>query len=432
LAQTQDRGLVLNVDAITIAVAPIPSTEIRPPTVTTVDTIDTVVKEGKKIGKIITCHRKTLKLVAGGKVYDRLKRDECVKSVKEKVLAKLSGLVPRQSGERADEALPCAASETGGLEAALDLFDTEFVRNLCPLFCCGAEPLPDDYCGYVPDTSEDPACTFKTIDKVGKALQKFAKVVLACHGDFVDLAVEEDEVSIEVLESCEDDALLNSLDKALSKIGPLPECVLENLPQMAEDILSLYRQKADQVVCEGTELLDPRGCCDTGVSCTQVEDEASCAGTFVQGALCNTETGGCRPTTCPFPSECSAGEDCETCPQNCGACTPTPAPPTPTPTPSATLPPCGDAMAPECNGSCPATQQGHAQECLRDAEECICVPSCELGVAPACGMGICPGQNVCVTSGDECVCITPTPTRTVTPTHTFTPTRTFTHTLLPD
>jgi cysteine-rich repeat protein len=303
----------------------VPLTGTQPTDQGALDTADQVADEAKKkFPLIIKCHRKTLKLVSGGKVYDKLKRDECVQSAKDKILAKLSGLVPKSLSQRAEEdvALPCAASEADGLEGAVDLFDAELVRNFCPLYCCGTEPLPDTYCGYVPETTDDPACTFKTIDKVSKALEKFGDALLDCHGAFVEAAVEEGEADLDLLAGCELEAL-QSINQAIDKIrkkSPLPECVEENLLGMELDILLLYRQKGDQVLCEGSEPLDPRGCCDRGAGCSDVADEASCAGIFVPSATCNAETAGCRPTTCPFPSSCDAGENCINCPENCGPC----------------------------------------------------------------------------------------------------------------
>jgi hypothetical protein len=296
-----------------------PDTGLALPDQQTADTVSEVVKQGKQIGKMLKCHRKTLKLVSGGRVFDRLKRDECVNSAKEKVLQKLSGLVPRNSRERAEAELECAAAETGGLEGALDEFDTGFMRALCPLYCCGTEPLPDVYCGYVPEPSGDAACTFKVVDKVGKALEKLGKALLACHEDFVEPTAEGGSASLDLLKSCEDEALA-SLDQSIAKIGTLPQCVVDNLPELKDAIVLLYRQKSDQVLCEGTEPVDPSGCCETGAACADVPDEASCAGTFVKGGVCNAETGRCRPTTCPFPADCDAGEDRFNCPENCGGC----------------------------------------------------------------------------------------------------------------
>ena len=59
----------------------------------------------------------------------------------------------------------------------------------------------------------------------------------------------------------------------------------------------------------------------------------------------------------------------------------------------AQFPPCGDATAPQCDGTCPV-----GEACTEDAGSCSCTPAyldCSTyGLPPAC-IGLCLGSGVC-------------------------------------
>jgi hypothetical protein len=165
-------------------------------------------------------------------------------------------------------------------------------------------------------------------------------------------------------------------------------------------------------LCAGGEALDAT--CDPCVAQICAVDSFCCNAAW--DGLCVSEVTSVCGDTCPVVCGngwCEAGEDCNSCSQDCGAC-----------------PTCGDAVCSwgeDCNscsqdcGACPTCGDAEChwtEDCNSCSQDCGACPTCgdgtchwtedcnscsqDCGACPTCGDGTCNGGETCGSCSQDC------------------------------
>jgi hypothetical protein len=338
--------------------------------------------KGKTMVKgIIKCHRKVVSEAAKGRACNEAQLNLCLTNVRTKWLNQTRGLVHNDADDQNAVILQNALVLAGGAEGAFEHIEFGLRRATGRIYCCGTAPLGCNFSGRAPDPGSDPNCTFKNLDKLSKAVGKYAQDLLKCQIDLMKKTFKGEAFS---LEGCET-AAATKFDGKVATVTALPLCVQtasalfgKGARSVQDDakaeLPSTQRKYASEAAPpSGTpgaaRPLDARGCCQGATSCADVASKESCTCPpqascpaadptccFYHAVECNA-AGQCVPLTCtqtgdPQTDTCDQGETvqncpdckcgngvcdgtaayppetCATCKKDCGECT---APPTPVP-----------------------------------------------------------------------------------------------------
>ena len=272
------------------------------------------VKAGKAIAGVGKCYVKAAKALCRGEdrqtILDDL--DSCKADAKEHWI----GDTDKLKKKNPDAPLCLTGADVAQV---FDDLDTVLQRAANLVACEGVAPLIGNLSGHEPsDCDTIGEAELKVLKKVKALARKLAFTCL--HG----LCVKRQDGKSFDLAECVDRAQNKFLTKA-ADVKHVPQCLLDNAPEIADGLAALLSADADVLFCESGAALDPSGtaggCCQGDGFCTPATSSTDCDSTFRSGQTCDEARTACVPPSCGITDHlaCSqqSGDTCFDCEIDC-------------------------------------------------------------------------------------------------------------------
>ena len=271
-------------------------------------------KAGKAIRGAGNCYVKAAKALCRGDDLETLLADleDCKAGVKEQWIGDTEKLKAKN---------PDAPGCLTGADAAqvFDDLDTVLQRSANLVACEGVAPLPGRLSGHKPSDCElIGKAELKILKKVKTLARKLAYKCLHA------LCVKRQAGKSFDLAECIDLSRRKFLTKT-ADVKNVPQCLLDNAPEIADALEALLSADAGVLFCEAGPALDPTGsaggCCQGDGFCGPATSPADCDVGYRAHATCNESLTGCVPPSCGIVDHLTcnqgAGDSCFTCELDC-------------------------------------------------------------------------------------------------------------------
>ncbi len=272
-------------------------------------------KAGKAIDGVGACYIDAVKALCAGGDPSTLLTD--LESCKGGIKSDWIGATDVLKGKHPDAPGCLMNADVGRI---FDDLDTVLQRAANLIACEGTAPLLGKLSGHTPSSC----------DVIGKAELKVLRKVKGlskklAFGCLHKLCVKEQAGKPFDLSQCVDAAKNAFLDKA-GKVKHLPQCLADNVPDIADALTSILSADADVLFCESGPPLDPSGCsggcCQGTGTCIAAATSDDCVGsTFVAQGTCDASRAACVPPTCGIGDDLTCnldgGDTCSSCGIDC-------------------------------------------------------------------------------------------------------------------